>query len=1154
MIFSNENRRFGVFRGLPLVIVGIISIFCISLIAIKFQLRNTVDQETTRYVRDQLSIRNDMILDNLKENRASLRFLFATPPVDGIVRAQLNNGVDPATDNSIDQWLDRLQVIFTVFMENHADIAQIRFIGGAENGKELVRVERQSGNITIVPNEALQAKGERAYFQVAKELPPNTIYTSRIELNREFGEIQFPQWPTYRVITPVFSASGEFFGAVIINIDATSLLNSLRGNINPGLKFYLMNERGDFILHPKEEYQFQFEWGNPVTWADFFGDTLAMDDSHLNIVHGKKSGEILHYMGHRFPLNGDLSKGYLTAVLAAPEDFIESVVMKRLYGAITILLVVFALFVGAALYYHRMLTNKQKLIDARSLYQAIVSGSTDAIIVLNGSATITRWNEPAKAMLGYFESQILGRKLFDLFPDSENTNLSTTTLQRVLHGVRIDPIITQARCEDGSLLDVSVTLSPLATADNNSSGVTAIVRDISEQKALEKQIRNTNANLEKTVHTRTRELEEARNEALEASRAKSEFLAAMSHEIRTPMNGIFGMMNLLRQEPLSSQQEHYLDMAESSVSSLTGLINDILDMSKIEAGKLEIETFEFDLTALLHTCVSSMAIQAQVKSVEVVLDTAGISDPIVKGDANRVRQIITNLISNAIKFTDKGFIRVVAATQSAAEADIEFACSVEDTGIGISEESQSNLFQAFAQESSSTSRAFGGTGLGLSISQKLCHSMGGDISLVSTKGVGSTFSFHVVLEQAGNVRGYRYYVDLSDRLAEIYMDCRPAALAAGHIINAWGGTTHTADKSDFLSVAANTETPSIIIIDQEIFLSEQSLIKKRFQAETIKPCVLVARMLQSRKVDLCLGEGWNLASIDKPLSSVNLSNTLSVWFGNSNSPSDVVKERAEAIHDKQLTGAHVLVADDHAINQEVAGGLLRAMGVTVSFADDGEDVLSLLQAAHSDSRPDVILMDCQMPVLDGFQTTRSIRQGEAGEANREIPIIALTAGVMAGERERCLNAGMDDYLTKPINPAELTEALAKYYTSDESTEELAGDGELSPAGNWDRATTLKRLDNNEELLSRITEIYIRTTPDLMSELYQALSSADVERVGSLAHQLKGISENIGAVAISEICRLLEQDAKSHQPEHLSGRVDQLKIEYQKLVALLSSSQ
>lgn len=1159
-----------VFNSLVMVIVGVTALFAVSLIGIEYQLRKTVTHELGLYIKDQLSIRKNMISESLKENRDNVRFLYSTPPIKGIIRARSNGGVDPLEQNTEAQWIARLQVIFTAFMESSADIAQIRFIGAADNGRELVRVERRFGNINVVDGADLQSKGDREYFRVVSQFSPNAIYTSNIELNREFGEIQTPIWPTYRVAMPVFSGEGDFFGAVIINIDATSLLDSLSENLNAGMQFYLMNERGDFIVHPEADFEFRFEWGDPITWADFFGEGLPQNDSRLSTVENRLSGTSLRYMSHRFSLNGDPSSGYLTAALAAPDTFIDSLVIDRLYGAIVSLVVVLVIFIGVAFYYHRALANKQKLVDARSLYQAIVSGSTDAIIVLDSTATMTRWNEPATAMLGYVESQILGRKLFDLFVTDNGPAISPETIEHVLDGGKIDPIVTRALCNDGSTLDVIVTLSPLASGDSGSHGVTAIVRDISEQKKLENDIKDANASLEKTVRTRTKQLEVARNEALESSQAKSDFLAAMSHEIRTPMNGIFGMMNLLRQEPLSQQQEYYLDMAESSVSSLTDLINDILDMSKIEAGKLIIEHSEFDLLALIHTSVASMAIGAQKKSVEVVLDTVEIDRAIVTGDANRIRQILTNLVSNAIKFTEQGVIEIVAATEVMPDGSVKFTCSVRDTGIGISEEVKPKLFQAFTQESSATARDFGGTGLGLSISQKLCQAMGGDIALESTKGVGSTFSFHIVLTGVRDSQVQPYRVDLSNRNIELCMGNDSAAAAVGRVLEKWGGSVSQLTLPLPAEDIAASRVPELIVIDQEYFSSNQSRLLDRYADSGARPYFLLARTLLSEKLRPVEQDGWTLASIDKPLSPVNLSNALRAWFGERGGQSVDMSPDSDSADPKPLAGAHVLVADDHRINQEVANGLLLALGATVSLAENGEEVLAQLRESTPLAEPDVILMDCQMPVLDGFQTTRQIRRGVAGEANKDIPIIALTAGVLGGERERCLNAGMNDYLIKPVNPEKLAEALAKHVSARDEVVTRAEKGaglrenntraeppapsrgglDLSPEI-WDRQGALKRLGHNEALLQRLAEVYIQSAPPLLEGLAEDIAKGRTQQVKNQVHQLKGISENIGALGISHTCRLMEADIRASRLQGLPRHGLTLREQFSQFQALLA---
>jgi signal transduction histidine kinase/ActR/RegA family two-component response regulator len=417
-----------------------------------------------------------------------------------------------------------------------------------------------------------------------------------------------------------------------------------------------------------------------------------------------------------------------------------------------------------------------------------------------------------------------------------------------------------------------------------------------ENKNLNKELENVNKNLTKLVDQRTLKLEKAMQESEQANHAKSEFLANMSHEIRTPMNGVIGVLHLVMQTKLSDQQREYVDIAQSSAESLLTIINDILDFSKIEAGKLELDSIEFNLRESIQEFSQSASIMAEQKGLSLSLDLVGLNEGEVKGDPVRVRQIISNLVGNAIKFTESGEVCIRAELSDSLTSEglpdrniKKLICSVSDTGIGIDDISATKLFQSFQQADTSTTRNFGGTGLGLSIVKSLCEMMDGDIAVNSTVGEGSTFTFRICLQ---------------------------------------------AHEADVLKESKNIDD------DTSSKLSE-------------------------------------------------------------------------------LSGKRVLLVEDNSINQMIAEHMLSEMGLRVDIVDDGQQALDTLSKSEQKDVYCAILMDCQMPVLDGYQTTELIRKGSAGSVWCDVPIIAMTANAMKGDRQKCIDAGMSEYISKPINPDKL---------------------------------------------------------------------------------------------------------------------------------------
>ncbi len=659
------------------------------------------------------------------------------------------------------------------------------------------------------------------------------------------------------------------------------------------------------------------------------------------------------------------------------------------------------------------------LQESEDRFRDIVENMADWIWEVDAQGRYTYCSNHVEELLGYTEAEMLGKTPFDLMDPTEADRVRDLFLNAVANRAPLDKLENWNRTKDGQLVFLETRGVPVFGVDGEFRGYRGVDSNLTDKKIAEEDLLVMNRELEQA----SLKANEMAIQAELADSAKSDFLANMSHEIRTPMNGVIGMTGLLLDTTLDDNQRQFAETIRTSGESLLSLINDILDFSKIEAGKLEMEILDFDLNSVLDEFASMMGLKVFQKNLEFICAVAPDTPRYLQGDPGRLRQVLVNLLGNAVKFTEAGEIEVRASvvTESDIEATILF--TIRDTGIGIPRKKRAAIFQQFTQVDASTTREYGGTGLGLAISKQLATAMGGEIGVKSKVGRGSEFWFTAQFpKQQSPTPASETPAVLRDARILVAAENETNRTVIGEHLQELGAQPALgADSESVLAkvrAAATENTPflAVLLDDGPAAISlMQALVADPVLRTT--PVILMSSTTNPGQEDI-----RPKATLIKPVRRDSLSDTLCTLLAG-DSPTTAQSPKASTLADAFADYAvKILIAEDNIVNQKVALGLLGKLGLKGETVANGQEVLDALGQIPYD----LVLMDCQMPVMDGYEATRQIRDPNTAVLNHSIPIVALTANAMQGDREKCLLAGMDDYLAKPIAPRDLAAALEKW--------------------------------------------------------------------------------------------------------------------------------
>jgi signal transduction histidine kinase/CheY-like chemotaxis protein/HPt (histidine-containing phosphotransfer) domain-containing protein len=1037
---------------------------------------------------------------------------------------------EPNTKN-----LNEVKTSFLLFSKDNPQYDQLRLL--AKDGQEILRINALNGNSWLVPDAELQNKADRYYFKDAVPLRPGEIYTSPLDLNVERGQLELPHKPMLRLAVPLRDSQGTVQAVLVLNYLGDVLLRKLHNRLEFQRQTVMLLNQDGYWLHGggEDDWAFMFPERKGRTFAAAFP---ALWQAMNAAPSGQFQARQGLYTYATIVLTPDALPGLDSLRSHVPAAFRQTWKVVTFTPAAVLAQVRWQLWplyatgaglvlvlnvLGAYLHASRMLERKraeEALGASEARFRGLVETSPNLIWETDTEGRFLYASPRAEALLGVPPGQLLGTMRCGFGLDDDGLDAASDDPAEAADDATDDATAAAAdddgrwprNCEricrtpDGIERVLEISSVPMRDGRGRIIGRRGVAHDITEQKQTQRQ------------------LDAARREAELANQAKSEFLARMSHEIRTPLNAVVGMTHLALKTELSPKQYDYLTKIRRSADTLLAVINDILDYSKIEAGKLSIESVPFDLDAVVGSVVDINSLNAEEKSLEFLLSVGDDVPSGLVGDPLRLGQVLLNLVGNAVKFTDSGEVLLSVHRESIHETGVRLRFAVRDTGIGLTEEQRVNLFKPFSQADGTITRRFGGTGLGLSICQRLVERMGGRLEVESALGRGSTFTFALdfPLSETPRKSCLEDACALEGLSALVVDDNATSRQILGEILESLRFTHfEAASGEEGLRLLERAENDiRVVLLDWKMPGMNGVECARRIRSMGLArpPAVIIVtaygREEVRREAELVGVEGFLL----KPVSRSVLYNTIAVAVGHTPALDKCLPDVPAAAEDGphgRLKGRRVLVVEDNEINQQVARELLEGVGVAVSLAGDGEQALAALAAESFDA----VLMDVQMPVLDGLETTRRLRAEGRFDA---LPIIAMTAHAMDRDRRESLAAGMNDHVNKPIDPRELYAALTRWIVDRPGQARAAVAASAAPsvppssaaaAPILDTDLGLSRVRGNAVLYHKLLGDFAEKYGEVPRSIRERLAVEDLSAAKRLAHTLKGVAGNVGAMRL-----------------------------------------